>query len=453
MAPAAASQPSRIACLWPLLADSRALVALADVASGFSPTIEQSAAAVYVEVGDLRRLYPTEELLLGALADGVAAVGVAATVAIAADKGVARLRARSLALAPSRSSAIVRPGGERQALAALPLSALTGEGPASLLLQLAEWGLTTLGDLAALPRPQLGSRLGPRATQLHRLACGESSELLQPTAPPTEVREELSLLDQLPGQSAAGGPLDRGLDNLEPLLFLLRGLLDRLLSRLRARSQGSGDLMLRLGLGQHGDDIRRVAVAVPMQKVAPLLELLRVALESRPPAAAIERLAIWTLPARLRPVQLDLFAAAGPAPERLATTLARLEALCGSGRVGRPLLADSHTPGAVALTAFVPPPPPTALATTDAVAAPTLLLAPRLLRPPPQVAVSCQADLPTSLAHGRRRDAVRRAGGPYRLRDVRGLRDYYDVELTSGDLLRLFHDLDADRWFLDAVYD
>ncbi|HPH29328.1 MAG TPA: hypothetical protein PLA87_20910, partial [Pseudomonadota bacterium] len=51
---------------------------------------------------------------------------------------------------------------------------------------------------------------------------------------------------------------------------------------------------------------------------------------------------------------------------------------------------------------------------------------------------------------------VRRCAGPYRKRgsgSQRQLRDYYDVELHSGELLRVFHTLDEDRWFVDARYD
>ena len=51
---------------------------------------------------------------------------------------------------------------------------------------------------------------------------------------------------------------------------------------------------------------------------------------------------------------------------------------------------------------------------------------------------------------------MRRCGGPYRLREgggARTLRDYYDVELGDGGVYRLFHDLRADRWYLDARYD
>ena len=54
-----------------------------------------------------------------------------------------------------------------------------------------------------------------------------------------------------------------------------------------------------------------------------------------------------------------------------------------------------------------------------------------------------------SIAAGTSLAAMRKAWG----RGARILRDYYDVELNDGGIYRLFHDLRADRWYLDARYD
>lgn len=46
--------------------------------------------------------------------------------------------------------------------------------------------------------------------------------------------------------------------------------------------------------------------------------------------------------------------------------------------------------------------------------------------------------------------------GPYRVRVGLGapvLRDYYDVELEEGTLLRLYQDLASASWCIEAVYD
>ncbi|HRI49084.1 MAG TPA: hypothetical protein PLW65_02805, partial [Pseudomonadota bacterium] len=76
--------------------------------------------------------------------------------------------------------------------------------------------------------------------------------------------------------------------------------------------------------------------------------------------------------------------------------------------------------------------------------------------PPPAATVKARGALAEFVHTEADAGPVRLCGGPYRLRDDRGartLRDYYDVELHDGGLYRLFHDLRADRWYLDARYD
>src|SRR5207244_1492822 len=79
-------------------------------------------------------------------------------------------------------------------------------------------------------------------------------------------------------------------------------------------------------------------------------------LEAHPPRAAIVHVALTAVPEAVRAMQMGLFVPPGPAPERLATTLARLSALCGPDRVGAPAVVDSHRPGAARTAPFAPPP-------------------------------------------------------------------------------------------------
>src|SRR5205814_2026409 len=141
---------------------------------------------------------------------------------------------------------------------------------------------------------------------------------------------------------------------LEPLLFVLRGLLDRLTARLVVRGFICGNLRLSLRLASRGCDERTVVVAAPSNDVKALLTLVRLHLEAHPPAAAIETLRVAAIPEHLRAVQLDMFRPNGPAPAQLAVTLARLAAICGADRVGAPAVADSHRPEAYALAPFLP---------------------------------------------------------------------------------------------------
>jgi protein ImuB len=420
--------------------------ALYDVASAFSPCIELHDDHALIEVGDLGQLFPDEATLCTALAGHAEKVGLRIHVALADQKATAHVLSRC-----RPGATCVPTGGERAALAPLPLSAL-GLPPAQAAL-VARFGLRTIGEFAALPRRQLASRLGTEGVALHRLSCGEEQAPLAPTPPPLSIRESVEFDDPI--------------DNLEPLAFVLRGLLDRAVSRLAALCQSCGDYTLHMRLYPSGTDERRISVAAPTREVAPLLELARILLAAHPPAAPVQELAVQVIPTRPRAVQMSLFAPAGPRPEQLAVTLARLQALCGEGRVGTPVVVDTHLPGQAAVAPFVEPPPAAPLPASPLPGprpdddhptedAPPHLLATHVLRPPPPATVHHSGPqiefLHTELVAG----PVHRSGGPYRLRDgggARVLRDYYDIELREGGVYRLFHDLHADRWYLDARYD
>ena len=61
---------------------------------------------------------------------------------------------------------------------------------------------------------------------------------------------------------------------------------------------------------------------------------------------------LLALPARVRATQLDILRPAGPAPDRLAATIARLAALVGPDNVGAPAAEDTWREEAIAVTPF-----------------------------------------------------------------------------------------------------
>src|SRR5205823_10891259 len=213
---------------------------------------------------------------------------------------------------------------------------------------LERWGIRRLGDLARLPVAEVATRLGPAGAALVRAARGEDERPLAPEALGGPLEEAIGL--------------EHALDALEPLLFVLRGLVERAVARVGLEGIGVARLGLALGLEDRSRDERTVPLAAPTRDVKTLLTCLRVALEARPPHAAVERVVLAAVPERVRAAQLGLFSPAGPSPERLAATLARLAALCGPERVGAPAVPDSHRPGAAAVAPFspgaAPEPPP-----------------------------------------------------------------------------------------------
>jgi protein ImuB len=345
-------------------------------------------------------------------------------VGVAGSKGVARIAARWLGA--GGVVGVVVPGRDRESIAGLPIEALRPSPEASESFR--RWGLGSVGALAALPAGEVALRLGANGVRLRALAAGKDEAPLVPTPFPDDPEERVDL--------------DFPLVESEPLSFVLRGMLDRLAARLSERGTAFGAIGVRLRLEPDDPDERTLTLAAPTREVASVLSLLRVSIESSPPSAPVVGVEMRAVPGRVRPAQLSLFAPAGPSPERMAVTLARLAALVGADRVGVPVRDDGHRSAAPLPLRVVRPPLEAILERREG--ASTARPADRLFR--------------LSTADARLSGPVVRASGPWRLRagwwgDAPLERDYYDVEIRGGALLRLFHDVPIDSWFVDGVYD
>jgi len=301
--------------------------------------------------------------------------------------------------------------------------------------------------------------------------------------------------------------LEYGIENLEPLGFVMHAMLQRIGARLELRGLVAGDLTLSLGLADRRRDERRVAVAAPTGEVRALLVLLNLSLEKSPPAAAIETIRLAVEPRAPRPAQHDMFMPPAPAPDRLEAAIARIAALCGPDRVGTLLPADSYRPEAVRVAGFAPP-APAAMAgeSRSANAARTrplfdegrpraggevsrkagggiVRMALRTIRPAEEIEMMCRREAP-EFARGKNLCArVIAAAGPWRRQGewwaaaetVRPegaaqrknphaaawqagapaayARDYYELALEDGGVYRMYRDLYSGKWFVDGVYD
>jgi protein ImuB len=436
--------------------------ALADVGFAFAPRIEQEAERVFFEVDDLGRLYPLgEQAIAQAVQAQAARLGLRARVAIANDKGVARVttRAHELAVVP------VDDAGARAVLAPLPVSMLTADD--ALVSAFRRWGTRTAGQVAALPPDAVALRLGEPGARVCRLARAQSTdEPFLPRLPADALEEALDL--------------DYAIHELEPLAFVLRGLVDRALARLAARSLACAGLTVRLTLDPRGLDVREVPIAAPTRDSATLIQLLRLDLSRRPPAAPIVGARLVALPARVRATQLDILRPAGPAPDRLAATIARLAALVGPANVGAPAPEDSWREEAARVAAFplTNGAPPAATSNTNG---PTQLSI-RRLRPAQEIEVIMGRAGPTALSGRETTARVLVAAGPYRVsgewwrgdesgaagaglggagrvgspaRSADGgfARAYWDVHASDGAVYRVHQDERDGRWFLDGYYD
>src|SRR5947199_6010581 len=95
------------------------------------------------------------------------------------------------------------------------------EGPASvqeIISILHKWGINTLGELSALDKDELRTRLGSDAVRLWERANGTATRLLKFIQPPEIFIESFEF--------------DHEIETAEPLLFMLRRFLEQLALRL-----------------------------------------------------------------------------------------------------------------------------------------------------------------------------------------------------------------------------
>jgi protein ImuB len=333
--------------------------------------------------------------------------------------------------------AVVPAGDEAKHMATLPVRLACAENDET---RFARWGIRTLGALAQLPLDAVVLRLGPSGARLWRLANGIDNEPLMASLPADAVEESTEL--------------DYAIYELEPLSFILRGLVDRVFARLHCRSLGCAGLTLRFKLDPGGFEVRQVALGSPSRDMGPLLELARLELSRRPPSAPVVGVTLLALPARVKSVQLDFLRPAGPAPERMATTLARLTALVGVENVGAPAEVDSLREEAIAMRPYAPggTNPPARAANNE------MALAFRRFRPPQEMDILMGRDGPTALRGPGTTARILLAAGPYRASGEwwagEGFcRDYWDVHASDGAVYRLHQDRQSGRWFLDGYYD
>jgi protein ImuB len=430
-----------------------ARAALLDVALSFSPraTLLPPArgafapeAVALLDASGIGALFRSERGFAAALAERARHLGLPANVAVAGSRSVARLAARQLARSGGETR-VVAPGGEAELLAPLPIDLLDPDD--ELAARLTRFGIRTLRDLLGLPTHALAARLGPRALELVALARGTAEDPPLPVPTRTRLQEAVDL--------------DHPVERLEPLLFVLQGLLSRLLARLELRHLACGDLALGLDLAGGGRDARRIGVAAATHDLRVLLRLLHTGLEARPPEAPVEGVRIETRGLPLRNDQLDLFRPVGPSPRALERVLAELTSLCGEDRVGAPRVADHHHPDASALERFDPSRAEARCASPPGSAAPDLTsaLALRVLRPPVSAQVRMAGDRPESVRSAVASGRVVRQAGPWRTtggwwsQEGRFAFDHFDVLTSDGTVSRLRFDHVARSWQIDGVYD
>ena len=325
---------------------------------------------------------------------------------------------------------------ERAFLSVLPLAAALPSPPQAEIL--ARWGLRTCGELTALPKGEIGARLGAGGVALWERAAGETVRVLRPVEPAKTF--------------AAQWDYEPPVDSVEPLLFRLRRFAERIALELR----GAGFVAERVTLAllmEDGTDYRReFRLPEPGADVDGWMRVLAAHLESVRTAARIAGARLTAAPARPPEKQDGLFDTGLRDPQTFWENLARLGAIVGSDRVGTPVPADSHRPDAFTLEKpqeAVPAPegqPP------HPQRGPAL----RRFRPARPLSVEMDGFRPRRLEGGDLRDTVAACRGPWResgdwWKPDCWAREVWCVELAGGGLYQIART--AAGWVVEGMLD
>ena len=407
---------------------------------------------------------------LGGLIGDAHAIGAELARAGAARVAVAKTQIAARLLARTRLGLTVVDAAPAHALADVPLMVLRqlladdhgvvdGRAPANaarhchwpawpacdqIIDVLQRWGLSTLGEFAALPAGDLSARLGQDGLTLQQLARGIDRA---PLVPDPGVPRFIETME-----------LEWPVDALEPLSFVFARLLDPLAATLERADRGAAAIRLDLRLVDRSTHSRMLQLPAAMRDPRVLRTLLLLDLESHPPSAAVDVVSIEADPAPSRIVQYSLLERALPSAETLATLNARLGALVGDSRCGSPVLLDTHRPDGIEMKRFREG---SEKVQGSEKGPPGLLPCLRRFRPPVAVRVTVDRGRPVHVAIDRQRmpgGRVERAAGPWRASGdwwtaERWTREEWDVAFDDGTLCRLFRDRDTGVWFVDGIID
>lgn len=410
-------------------AESEAAALLRAAAWSLSPHVEDTAAGlVTAQLADLpqERRCPLAQAAIRRLETAAlsARVGIAPTPLLAA-------------LAARHACPLLHVECGEPFLSPLPLSNLS---PSETLAgTLALWGVHTIGELRKLPLSEVTRRLGRSGADLWEDAGGGRIRPLRLVHPPI-VHE-------------ASFDCEHPLETLEPLLFIVRRLLDRLIAELCARhlAAATARLALRLEDGSHLDC--ELSLPEPTGNPETLFRVLLSHLQTLRTSVPIVALRLHLTPARPPVLQHGLFDATLRDPQAFNETVARASAIVGEKRVGAPSPPDTHRPDSSILC-----PPAQAIPPPEPVPGPPILGLPlRRFRPPHPARITTMDTNPVYVSSQPVRGSIRACRGPWRSsgnwwsREAAWRREEWDVEIDGSGLYRLLRI--GEDWFVEGAYD
>ena len=420
--------------------------AVAQAAFAFSPSVEATAPGLWtLDLRALAALKDADAAALGrwgeCLRRAVAGLDLKPRIGVGATPNLAR-HAALWGAGQEAPVHVVTDSGTW--VASLPVTVLDPSDAVAGILE--AWGVRTVGALTKLGLAAVADRLGLEALSLFAAAEVKSVRPLRLMKPVERFVETYEF--------------EEPVTTLEPVLFLVRRLVDQLSRRLEPPGLVASGMILKLRLESGDILVPSLTVPDPTRDADVLFRMWHTHLESVRTDSPVTAMTLTVQPGRVVARQFQLFQAVLRDPGQLQETLGRLEALLGPGRVGTPVRVPGHQRDAfrLALPDFENAPVDTARRS------PLLQPVPwRRLRPAPPAQVDAAG--PAQPEAGCQPAAVRCAVVSGRLKITLGpwrasgqwwdahawSREEWEVETTRGITARLSHS--ADGWRITDILD
>jgi DNA polymerase IV len=252
-------------------------------------------------------------------------VGLTASVGVATTKLVAKIGSD---LRKPDGLVVVPPGDEAAFLAPLPISRLWGVGEKTALA-LRDFGVATIGDLAALPRDALERRFGKHGAALVDRAHGMDADPVATGEPAKSIGHEHTF--------------DRDTAEREVIERTLLGMADGVAWRLRAAGLKAATITLKLRDSTFTTISRQTTLEVPADLTEPIYEAALELLGRELHGQRIRLVGVTASNFRDRE-QLALFGGDDPRRERAAAALDTIRRKYGERAVTRARLVRAGVP-------------------------------------------------------------------------------------------------------------
>jgi len=428
-----------VLCNCPPEVISSAQSALLDIAFSFSPLVEPiQNGTVVLDISGTQQRFPSV-FGLGASIEAMCKKNLFSSVRVGIADGI------KLSIVTARAFegvSVMFKGHEASHLSKAPIESLA---PSQALLAIfKKLGINKVSDLLRLNPKGIGTRLGNEALKLYLLAQGEDNTVFNPITPTTTFEEALRL--------------DYSLEQAEPLIFLLSSVIERLFTRLDGRGFVCSKLVLSLQLEDKGCHVIPLELPRPSNDIKTILQLFKLSLDKNPPPSPVTGFSLQATPAKKTMAQAHLLGPPEPEPSSIDSLIVQIASIVGAENVGYPVCDERKYFSGAFLLAHEPSALPSLSSEASEQSQKPPVIALRKFNPPKEISVLLRDGVPVAIEQGYFKGHIRQCAGPWFMEaswwsNEHRFGAFYDVALGDGRILRLWHDLVEDKWFIEGVYD